>query len=243
MNLKITMSYRGTAYSGFQRQINAVGVQNVIEAALFKMTGEEISINGVSRTDTGVHADEYVFSFITNSGIPQKNFVSGLNSLLPADIAVYSCEAVPDDFHARYSCVAKEYVYLIRNERIRSPFDYDLSLLYGIPIDEKALSNELLCLSGTNDFASFCGSKGLRENTTRTIMNISLTRNENFVKLLVIGDGFLYNMVRIIMGTLLEINEGKKQSGSMEAILSAKDRKAAGRTAPPEGLHLHKIYY
>jgi tRNA pseudouridine38-40 synthase len=237
------MSYRGTAYSGFQKQINAVGVQNVLEAALYRMTGEEISINGVSRTDTGVHADEYCFSFESGSNIPDKNFVTGLNSLVPADIAVYSCETVPDDFHARYSCVAKEYVYLIRNERIRSPFDYDLSLLYGIPIDVDALSGELDCLVGTNDFASFCGSKGLRDNTVRTIMNILLTRNENFVKLLVKGDGFLYNMVRIIVGTLLEINEGKKPAGSMEKILAAKNREAAGRTAPPEGLHLHKIYY
>jgi tRNA pseudouridine38-40 synthase len=237
------MSYRGTAYSGFQRQINAVGIQNVIEAALLQMTGEKISINGVSRTDTGVHADEYCFSFLSNSNIPEKNYVSGLNSLLPDDIAVYSCEAVPDDFHARYSCVAKEYLYLIRNERIRSPFDYDLTLLYGIPIDEKSLSGELDCLVGTNDFASFCGSKGLRDNTVRTIMNISLTRNENFVKLLVKGDGFLYNMVRIIVGTLLEINESKKPAGAMAEILSAKNRTAAGRTAPPEGLHLHRLFY
>jgi tRNA pseudouridine38-40 synthase len=237
------MSYRGTAYSGFQRQINAVGVQNVIEAALYKMTGEEISINGVSRTDTGVHADVYCFSFESCSDIPDKNFVTGLNSLLPADMAVYSCETMPPDFHARYSCVAKEYLYIIRNERIRSPFDYDLSLLYGLPIDVNELSRELDCLCGTNDFASFCGSKGLRDNTVRTIMNISLTRNENFVKLLVKGDGFLYNMVRIIVGTLLEINEGKKPYGSMPQILSAKNRAAAGRTAPPEGLHLHNIYY
>jgi tRNA pseudouridine38-40 synthase len=237
------MSFRGTAYNGFQRQKNALGVQNVIEDALYKLTGEAISINGVSRTDTGVHADLYCFSFVTDSKIPDKNYVTGLNSLLPADIAVYSSETVPDDFHARYSCIAKEYLYIIRNERIRSPFDYDVSLLYPIPIDTETLSRELLCLMGTNDFASFCGSKGLRDNTIRTIMNISLTRNENFVKLLVKGDGFLYNMVRIIVGTLLEINEGKKPPGSMAEILKAKNRAAAGRTAPPEGLHLHKIYY
>jgi tRNA pseudouridine38-40 synthase len=243
MNHKILMSYRGTAYNGFQRQINAVGIQNVIETALYKMTGEKVSINGVSRTDTGVHADEYCFSFMTDSKIPEKNYVTGLNSLLPEDIAIYSCDIVPDDFHARYSCVAKEYMYLIRNERIRSPFDWDLSLLYGLPIDVPMLSRELVCLIGTNDFASFCGSKGLRENTVRTIMNISFTRNENFVKLLVKGDGFLYNMVRIIVGTLLEINEGKKPQGSMPGVLAAKNRNAAGRTAPPEGLHLHKIFY
>ncbi|MDR0992632.1 MAG: tRNA pseudouridine(38-40) synthase TruA [Ruminococcus sp.] len=243
MNRKILMSYRGTAYSGFQRQKNAVGVQNVIEDALFSMTGEHIGINGVSRTDTGVHADEYCFSFESDSAIPDKNFVTGLNSLLPLDMAVFSCETVSPDFHARYSCKAKEYVYLIRNERIRNPFDYDISLLYGLPIDETALDKELQSLLGTHDFASFCGSKGLRDNTVRTIMNISLTRNENFVKLLVKGDGFLYNMVRIITGTLLEINEGKKSFGSMPAILAACDRNAAGRTAPPEGLHLHKIYY
>jgi tRNA pseudouridine38-40 synthase len=243
MNRKITMSYRGTAYNGFQRQNNAVGVQNILEDALLRLTGEEIGINGVSRTDTGVHADDYCFSFESESKIPEKNFVTGLNSLLPADMAVYSCDIVPPDFHARYSCVAKEYVYIIRNERIRNPFDYDLSLLYGLPIDDIALNDELNCLVGTHDFASFCGSKGLHKNTTRTIMNISLTRNEIFVKLLVKGDGFLYNMVRIIVGTILEINEGKKSYGSLPDILAACDRKAAGRTAPPEGLHLHKIYY
>jgi tRNA pseudouridine38-40 synthase len=237
------MSFRGTAYNGFQRQNNAVGVQNIIENALFRLTGEQIGINGVSRTDTGVHADDYCFSFETESKIPEKNYVSGLNSLLPSDMAIYSCEIVPDDFHARYSCIAKEYVYLIRNERIRNPFDFDISLLYGLPIDETALNAELQCLVGTKDFASFCGSKGLRENTVRTIMNISLTRNENFVKLLVKGDGFLYNMVRIIVGTVLEISEGKKSYGSLPLILAACDRIAAGRTAPPEGLHLHKIYY
>jgi tRNA pseudouridine38-40 synthase len=237
------MSYCGTAYHGFQRQKNAVGIQSIIEAALFELTGEEISINGCSRTDTGVHANEYCFSFYTDSKIIPKKFVTGLNTKLPVDMAIKSAEYADPLFHARYSCKGKEYVYFIQKSNIRDPFLYKRALLYKRPIDTDKIRRNLPDFLGTHDFASFCGQNGKRENTVRTINEILLNEDEKCIKILVNGDGFLYNMVRIIVGTLLEINEGKKPEGCIADIISSYDRNKAGKTAPPEGLYLNRVFY
>lgn len=242
-NIKAYMTYRGTAYHGFQRQINAVGVQNVTEDILSRILASKTVINGCSRTDTGVHANEYCFSFNTENPIPCDKLVRGMNALLPEDIAILSMEDTAPDFHARYSCIGKEYIYLIWNGSVKNPFYTDLALFYPyeLKIDEMRAASEHFI--GTHDFASFCGTANLKENSVRTIEYFDIIKNENLVKLVVKGDGFLYNMVRIMAGTLLSVSEGKISPDDIPKILDGRNRVLAGRTAQPQGLYLNKIFY
>ena len=242
-NIKVLISYRGTAYHGFQRQENAVGIQNVLEEKLSYLTNGSVKINGCSRTDTGVHANEYCFSFETAHGIPCSNLIRGLNSTLPDDIAVHNCEDVSSDFHARFSCIGKEYQYLILNQPTRDPFLSDLAFHYPYPLDTELLNRAARDYIGTHDFTSFCGTSNQKENNVRSIEYFYIEKDENLVKLLVKGDGFLYNMVRIMVGTLICINDGKIAPDAIPAILDAKDRNAAGKTAVPHGLYLNKVFY
>lgn len=242
-NLKVITAYCGTAYHGFQRQENAVGVQNILEEKLSLLTNGDVKINGCSRTDTGVHAREYCFSFETAHGIPCNNIIRGMNSILPDDISILSCEEVSADFHARYSCVAKEYEYLILNRQSKDPFLADRVLHYPFPLDVSLIEKAARDFVGTHDFTSFCGTANLKENTVRTIEYFKVQKCENLVKLIVKGDGFLYNMVRIMVGTLIFINEGKLDADSIPKILEAKDRNLAGKTIGAQGLYLNKVFY
>ncbi len=242
-NLKVTMAYRGTAYHGFQRQENAVGIQNVLEEKLSAITNSTVKINGCSRTDTGVHANEYCFSFETEHRIPCMNIIRGMNSILPDDLAILNCEEVPTDFHARYSCQAKEYQYLILNRVSKDPFLSDLALHYPYALDTELIAESAKDFVGTHDFTSFCGTANQKENSTRTIEYFKVEKDENLVKLLVKGDGFLYNMVRIMVGTLIFINEGKLLPDSIPQIIEARNRNLAGKTAEAHGLYLNKVFY
>lgn len=244
-NLKVFTAYCGTAYHGFQRQENAVGVQNILEEKLSLLTNGDVKINGCSRTDTGVHAKEYCFSFETEHGIPCNNIIRGMNSILPDDISILSCEEVPADFHARYSCIAKEYEYLILNRQSKDPFLADRALHYPFKLDIPLIERAAQDFVGTHDFTSFCGTANLKENTVRTIeyFKVQQSECENLVKLIVKGDGFLYNMVRIMVGTLIFINEGKLDAGSIPEIIAAKDRNLAGKTIGAQGLYLNKVFY
>ena len=242
-NIKVTISFCGTAYHGFQRQINAVGIQNVIEDILSVMLNEKAVIYGCSRTDTGVHANMYCFSFRTESRIPCKNLVRGLNALLPDDIAVQSAEDVPPDFHARYCCRGKEYVYLIMNKEIKDPFLSDRALHYPYDLNIDEMKRAAAYFEGKHDFASFCGTANLKENSVRNIEYASVIQDESFVKFVVKGDGFLYNMVRIMVGTLLGVSEGSIACADIPALMDARDRVKAGRTAKPYGLYLNKVFY
>lgn len=242
-NLKVFTAYCGTAYHGFQRQENAVGVQNILEEKLSLLTNGDVKINGCSRTDTGVHANEYCFSFETEHSIPCNNIIRGMNSILPDDISILSCEEVPADFHARYSCIAKEYEYLILNRQSKDPFLADRALHYPFKLDIPLIEKAAQDFVGTHDFTSFCGTANLKENTVRTIEYFKVIQNENLVKLIVKGDGFLYNMVRIMVGTLIFINEGKLDAGSIPAIIEAMDRNLAGKTIGAQGLYLNKVFY
>ena len=239
-NLKVTMAYRGTAYHGFQRQENAVGIQNVLEEKLSAITNASVKINGCSRTDTGVHANEYCFSFETEHRIPCNNIIRGMNSILPDDLAILEA---PEDFHARYSCKAKEYQYLILNRMSKDPFLADLALHYPYAMDTELMAKAAQDFVGTHDFTSFCGTANQKENSVRTIEYFKVEKDENLVKLIVKGDGFLYNMVRIMVGTLIFINEKKLAPDSIPQILAAKDRNLAGKTAEAHGLYLNKIFY
>ena len=240
---KVTIAYNGTAYHGWQRQNNALTVQEVFEKALYILTGENIVVQGCSRTDAGVHARQYVLSFSVDSPINCRGIVFGLNPKLPDDISVLDCEIVPDDFHARYCCKGKEYEYIVHNSEIKNPFYKDTAYRSWYPIDEKLLDKSAKDFVGTHDFKAFCSTDCKKENTVRTIHYFNVKRQGELVIFNVSGDGFLYNMVRIMVGTLLFINEGKIPPDAIGRILDSKDRTRAGKTVPPQGLYLNKVYY
>ncbi|MFT3951006.1 MAG: tRNA pseudouridine(38-40) synthase TruA [Oscillospiraceae bacterium] len=242
-NYKITMSYDGTNYHGFQRQDNAYTVQEAVETALFKLTGERVSVAGCSRTDTGVHAREFVFSVKLESPITSRGIVFGTNNLLSGDIALRSCEEAPDVFHARYDCVGKEYEYLVHNSEIKNPFLFTRAYKHWFPIDAQRLNEAAQSFVGTHDFKSFCAAACTKENTVRTIHSFSVTRQGDLVSFLISGDGFLYNMVRILVGTLLFVNDGKIAADALPGILAEKNRTCAGKTVPAHGLYLNRVFY
>lgn len=243
-NLKVYMAYRGTRYHGFQRQENALAVQQVVEEALEKVLDEPVTIYGCSRTDTGVHAEAYCFNFYTQKTVPNRGIILGTNQFLPPDISLLSCEEEDLDFHARYSCKGKEYLYKIHADICKDPFSTDLALHYRRPIDIELMREAASHYVGRRDFAAFCSQGSTPMKTTvRTIEHFRIEQKGSEIEMLVKGDGFLYNMVRIMVGTLLYINEGKIKLSELEDIFESKNRILAGKTAQPHGLYLHKIYY
>lgn len=242
-NLLVTISYDGSAYHGWQVQKNAVTVQQVFQRAVEKLLCTKTDIKGCSRTDSGVHANMYCVSFKTNSNIPCKNIISGLNTYLPKDIAVLDCIEAAPDFHARYSVRSKQYVYRVYNEQIRDPFLKDRAFHYRYRINEQLLDTEAQAFVGTHDFAGFCSARSDVEDTVRTVYAFSVERRGSEVLFKVEADGFLYNMVRIMVGTLLFVNEGKIKPGELADVINSKNRTLAGKTAPAHGLYLNKVNY
>lgn len=241
--LKAEIAYDGSCYHGFQRQNNALAVQQVLEDSIKALTAESVTVNGCSRTDTGVHARSFFMSFKMENPIPCEGFVRGMNSLLPEDIAVLSCEECDDDFHARYNCKGKEYEYLIYNSRSKDPFLKNRAYRYSYPIDEKLLSDAAKAFVGTHDFKSFCCADCDKENTTRTVFDFTVERQGDMISMKVSADGFLYNMVRIMVGTLLYVNEGKLTKQDITELFDTRDRTKAGVTVPPHGLYLNRVFY
>lgn len=243
-NLLLKIAYDGARYHGWQIQQNAVTVQEVFQEALYRSINEQADIKACSRTDTGVHARAFCISLKTGSPIPPERLVPALNSYLPPDIAVLSCEAVSADFHARYSCKGKEYQYLIWNHPVRDPFLHGRALHYWYPIDETLLDRAAGHYVGRHDFTSFC-TMDRREtgDLTRTVTQAGVSRLGGQVIFTVQADGFLYNMVRIMVGTLLRVQQGKFKARDIPDILTAKDRKRAGPTAPACGLYLNRVFY
>ena len=242
-NLKVLTAYRGTNYHGFQRQNNAITVQAVLEKAVSKVLNEPVTIIGCSRTDTGVHANEFCFNVKTDSNIRTLGFCRGVNGELPDDISILSCEDAPLDFHARFDCKGKEYIYKMHCSESKDPFGADLAYHYRRKFDVDAARRAAAHLVGTHDFASFCADCTSVSTTVRTIYSLEIENNGTSVIILVKGDGFLYNMIRIIAGTLMDVSEGRISPDDIPAILEAKDRLRAGRTAMAHGLYLNKVYY
>lgn len=237
------MAYNGAAYHGFQRQDNALAVQQVVEEAIEQLMGKKITIFGCSRTDTGVHAREFYFNFSIDSTITCRGVVFGLNPKLPDDISILSCEEADENFHARYCCKGKEYEYIVHNSEIKNPFYKETAYRHWYPIDEKKLEKAAQDFVGEHDFKAFCSTACDKENTVRTIYSFHVRREGDLVIFNVSGNGFLYNMVRIMIGTLLFINEGKIGENDIPKIIASKDRTKAGKTVPPQGLYLNKVYY
>lgn len=242
-NLLITIKYDGSAYHGWQVQKNALTVQEVFQNAVEKVFLSRLDVKGCSRTDTGVHANMYCVSIKTDMDITPYGIIMALNSNLPRDIAVVDCREVDDDFHPRYSCKSKEYIYKIYNGRIRNPFDADYALHYNRPIDAEYLNREAQAFVGKYDYSGFCSANSDVEDTVRDVKSFSVWREGDYVYFKVEADGFLYNMVRIMVGTLLFVNEGKIKEGELKDVILSKDRKRAGKTASPNGLYLNKINY
>ena len=242
-NLKVMTAYRGTKYHGFQRQSNAVTVQEVLESKLSKVLNEPVTITGCSRTDTGVHANMFCFNVKTSSSINCLGFCRGVNGELPDDISILSCEDAPLDIHARFDCKGKEYVYKIHCSESKNPFAADLMLHYRRKFDIEAAREAAQYFVGTHDFSSFCADCTNVSTTVRTIYSFSIEKSGDSVIMLVKGNGFLYNMIRIMAGTLLDVSEKRIAPDDIPAILAAKDRLKAGRTAMAHGLYLNRVFY
>lgn len=243
-NILITISYNGKYYHGWQIQSNALTIQEVFQNALRKVTCQNTDIKGCSRTDSGVHANMYCISIKLDHKISCDNLTRALNRYLPKDIVVLNCQEVPIDFHARYSCIAKEYIYKIWNSPIRNPFLDGYAYHYWYRLDEEYLNSAAKHYIGKHDFTSFCTlDKRDRKSMCRSVEDFSVTRNSSEVIMKVKADGFLYNMVRIMVGTLLKVAQGKFLADDIPVIIQSKDRAKAGPTAPACGLYLNKVFY
>lgn len=242
-NILFTISFDGSAYHGWQVQSNAVTVQQTFCEALRRITGKACAAAGCSRTDTGVHANMFCCSVKTDSSISAADFPAALNANLPEDIAVISARETAANFHARYDCRGKEYVYKILNSKLRNPFMRDRVLLWKYPLDAAFLNSQAQAYVGTHDFTSFCAAGSSVESKVRTVNAVSVVREGDMVIFTVSADGFLYNMVRIMVGTLLDISSGKLEADSIPTAISAKERSSAGVTAPPQGLYLNRVFY
>ena len=242
-NLLVEIAYNGSRYHGFQVQENAVTVQETVQDAIERILGKREDIIGCSRTDTGVHANQYFFNLHTDNPIACERFLAALNYHFPHDIAALSCRQVSPEFHARYHTKEKEYVYKILNSPIKDPFSQDLLFQYPYPLDVEKLNRAAGYFLGEHDFKAFCTKDFKVRPAVRTIYKSEVRREGNLVTYTVSGNGFLYNMVRIMTGTLLRVAQGKIDPDAIPAILESRDRARAGITAPACGLYLNRITY
>ncbi len=242
-NLLLTLRFVGTRYHGFQVQKNARSVCAVFQDGVEQVMGARLDVKGCSRTDAGVHAAMYCLSMEVEKPIPCDKLVLALNRYLPEDVAVTHCREVDFDFHARYSSTGKEYVYKLLNSRVRDPFSTDLVYRWGYPLEVEMLHRQARDLVGRHDFAAFQAAGSDVADTVRTIHSFGVERQGDLVLFTVRGDGFLYKMVRIMVGTLMNIGAGRLPQGCLPRILESRSRQQAGKTAPACGLYLNRVFY
>lgn len=241
---KCKIAYDGTGFSGYQIQPNTRTVQSELERALERLhKGKKIKVYGSGRTDAGVHARGQVIHFDSPLSIPEEKWPVAVNSLLPDDITVREVEKVDSSFHARFDVKEKEYRYLVYTDRNRNPFKRNFAYHYPYPLELTAMKAASLHLLGTHDFTSFCSAKTEVEDKVRDLKTIEIIEENGILIFRFIGNGFLYNMVRILVGTLLQVGTGDIKVDSIPKILLDKDRALAGKTAPPQGLYLWKVHY
>lgn len=242
-NIKLVVAYDGGRYHGFQRQQNAVSVQNVLEDKLAIVFGHSVSLAASGRTDTGVHALGQVVNFQTLGTIPLDRVVRAVNSHLPDDIVVQSAEEMPASFHARYSAVSKTYIYRIQQGETLDPFMRNYAWYIRNPLDVEAMRRTLPQIVGTHDFSAFQAASSVMMQPVRTIYEALLRQDGASLEFSFWGNGFLYHMVRNLMGTLVNVGKRKLTPEGFAEILAGKDRRKAGMTAPPQGLFLQEVNY
>ncbi|EOH93488.1 tRNA pseudouridine(38-40) synthase TruA [Enterococcus villorum] len=243
-NIKLTMEYDGKRYSGWQRLgDDDKTIQGKIESVLTQMTGEKIEIIGSGRTDSGTHARGQVANFKTNSPMSRSEMLTFLNRYLPRDIVVKEVEEMPERFHARYNATGKKYSYYVWNDPIPTVFERNHSFFVPQPLDMDKMNETCQKLIGNHDFIGFSALKKSKKSTVRTIEEITIKQEGKMLHFTFVGDGFLYKMVRIMMGTLLAIGTGQLPLSVIDEIFDNKVRKQAGETVPAQGLFLDEVYY
>jgi tRNA pseudouridine38-40 synthase len=240
---KLVLEYDGTGYAGWQRQAGETTVQEVLEDALSELLRERVSTVAAGRTDAGVHALGQVASFRTRSAVPAGGVIHGTNALLPGDVAVRLAEEALPGFHAQRDAKGKLYRYRILTRRVRSPVRARFSHRIGAPLDVEAMSRAARGLVGTHDFSAFRNAGSVAGSGVRTLRRLDIDRLEEYICIEAEGDGFLYKMVRNLVGTLILVGQAKLAPDEVPEILAARDRRRAGPTAPARGLCLVEVYY
>ena len=242
-NIVLTISYLGTAYSGFQKQKNGISVQEILEKAIFDATGEMAKVTPSGRTDAGVHALGQVVNFLTNSTIPASKFYIPLNQLLPQDIRVMDSREALLSFNARKDAKQKTYVYRVYLGPVLSALEQDRVLHFPKKINISLIHSACKLVEGEHDFSAFVSTGSSSKTTTRTIYKCSAVLKDNYLTFEITGNGFLYDMVRILVGTILEIGQGKRSLDTFQILLDGGERKDAGKTAKACGLYLKNVVY
>ncbi|MBQ3048250.1 MAG: tRNA pseudouridine(38-40) synthase TruA [Clostridia bacterium] len=242
-NVCLILEYIGTDYCGFQRQKNGLSIQEILENCIFQATQEQCKTYPSGRTDAGVHALGQVVNFFTSSQLPAKRFKTVLNNILPFDIRIVDSFEVDKNFNARKSAKKKTYVYQIFNGKDMSVFDVNRKLKCEYELDLELMQQGAKLFEGTHDFSSFVASNATTKTTIRTIYDANIIKNDANIIFEVCGNGFLYNMVRIMVGTLIDLGRGKLTLKDIEVLLSTTNRQLAGKTVNPGGLYLKKVEY
>ncbi len=243
MNIALILSYDGTRFHGWQMQKNLPTIQQCVTDAVRQTLGQEVTVSGVGRTDAGVHARRYVANFHADCSIPMDRLPLALNARLPQEIAVWGAAVVPEEFDARFSCLRKEYSYYICPGRIRDPFEVNRSYFYPYELDVDAMNRAAQYFVGRQDFAAVRSMGTPVKSTVREIFYCNVDQIDKLVRIRVCADGFLYNMVRAISGTLLYAGQGKFAPEAVADILKSCDREQAGPTLPPGGLYMTRLWY
>ena len=242
-NIALKLMYNGTAYHGWQVQKNAVTVCETLQKALEKITGAPVHLTGCGRTDAGVHAERYIANFHTESRIPVERLPFAINTHTPEDIVVREALEVAEDFNAILSCQKKEYTYRIYNSRIKNPFYVNRAYFYPKHLDEEVMDRAARAFEGTHDFAAVRSVGTETRTTVRTVHWCRAERDGAMISIAVCADGFLYNMVRAIVGTMVYASYGKIEPEDIPALLATRDRRLTGPTMPPQGLYLNRVWY
>ena len=242
-NIKLTIEYDGKDFNGWQKQPNKLNIQGEIEKAIERITGEEVELNASGRTDAGVHALGQVANFKTNSNIPIEKIPIALNTNLKKSIRILKAEEVDERFHSRLSCKEKTYRYVINNSEYGTAIYRNMEYCVPQKLDVEAMQKAAKYFEGEHDFKAFKASGTSSKSSVRTIFKAEVTKHEDRIYIELTGNGFLYNMVRIISGTLLEVGMGRIKPEEVSEIIESKDRLKAGKTLPPQGLFLVEVKY
>ncbi len=242
-NIKIIIEYDGTGYCGWEKQKNGTGIQQLIEDAIFRITGERTTVNGSGRTDAGVHALGQVATFTLQHRIPAGDLERALDAVLPADVAILKAEEVSLFFHARFSACSKRYRYIVLSGRAKAPLMRHRSYHVRHPLDLETMQEAASLFCGTHDFKAFCREAERIGDCVRTMHQCEVSQDGRLLYFDLAADGFLYNMVRIVVGTLIYVGQGKISTKNITELLDGGERKSSGPTVPACGLHLMEVFY